>query len=129
MTAQVVFLQLAEEHPDVAAFLAGKTLENRPAHCTLAHKATHGSSAVAGFGRLVGTEVAVQLTAFYWNDQLAAWEVDWEPELKERGVATRNTFCHITVRAASAGCVLLLQMPAGVPGFKGCRPFPLRRSA
>ena len=82
----------------MAAFLAGKTLENRPAHVTLAHKATHGSAAVAGFGRLVGTKVNVRLTAFYFNDKLAAWEADWEQELKERGVASKNTFWHITVR-------------------------------
>ncbi|GAQ89772.1 RNA ligase [Klebsormidium nitens] len=88
--------KLAQEQPAVASFLAGKTLENRPAHVTLAHKATHGSAAVAGFGRLVGTKVDVRLTAFYFSDKLAAWEADWEQELKERGVASQNAFWHIT---------------------------------
>nr|XP_029120792.1 tRNA ligase 1 isoform X2 [Elaeis guineensis] len=68
--------KLAKKDPKVKAFLEDKNMENnlRKAHVTLAHKRSHGVTAVASFGVFLQQNVPVDFTALLFSDKLAALE-------------------------------------------------------
>ncbi|KAK7854665.1 trna ligase 1 [Quercus suber] len=89
---------LAENNPKVDAFLKDKDMVrslNR-AHVTLAHKRSHGVTAVAGYGLFLHQEVPVNLTALLFSDKLAAFEVCLGSVNGEK-VVSKNQWPHLTI--------------------------------
>ncbi|KAG1368834.1 tRNA ligase 1 [Cocos nucifera] len=68
--------KLARKDPKVKAFLEDKNMENnlRKVHVTLAHKRSHGVTAVASYGVFLQQNVPVDFTALLFSDKLAALE-------------------------------------------------------
>ncbi|XP_047337550.1 tRNA ligase 1 [Impatiens glandulifera] len=92
---------MGEKNSKVGAFLNNANIETslKQAHMTLAHKRSHGVSAVAGYGPFVGREVPVGVKALVFNDKMAALEtlpgsVDGET------ILSRNDWPHITLWTA-----------------------------
>lgn len=70
------------------------------AHVTLAHKRSHGVTAVASYGVFLNQEVPVDVTALLYNPQMAAFEaqlgsVDGEP------IHSKNEWPHVTLWTAN----------------------------
>ncbi|KAF2321811.1 hypothetical protein GH714_002912 [Hevea brasiliensis] len=67
---------LAQKNPKVEAFLQDKHLEHnlKKTHLTLAHKRSHGVTAVASYGLFLNQKVPVELTALLFTDKMAALE-------------------------------------------------------
>lgn len=86
-------------NPQVEAVLSKKNLKEslETAHITLAHKASHGASAVAAYAPLRGTETQLQLTALLFTEKLAAMEVQLVPSGGEKAVISKNEWPHLTV--------------------------------
>lgn len=90
--------QLAENNPKVNAFLKDKDIVrslNR-AHVTLAHKRSHGVTAVAGYGLFLHQEVPVNLTALLFSDKMAAFEARLGSVNGEK-VVSKNQWPHLTI--------------------------------
>ncbi|XP_038693813.1 tRNA ligase 1-like [Tripterygium wilfordii] len=62
------------KNPKFEAFLKDKLCCLRRAHATLAHKRSHGVTAVASHGFFLDRKVPVELTAFLFTDKMAALE-------------------------------------------------------
>lgn len=93
--------QLAEKNPRVEAFLKDKQLEDslKKAHLTLAHKRSHGVTAVASYGIFLNRLVPVNFTALLFSEKMAALEaqpgyVDGEK------VCSKNEWPHVTIWTA-----------------------------
>ncbi|XP_030968694.1 tRNA ligase 1 isoform X3 [Quercus lobata] len=95
---QTLLDNLAENNPKVNAFLKDKDIVrilNR-AHVTLAHKRSHGVTAVAGYGLFLHQEVPVNLTALLFSDKMAAFEVCLGSVNGEK-VVSKNQWPHLTI--------------------------------
>lgn len=89
---------MAAKDPRIEAFFKDKQIENslKRAHVTLAHKRSHGVTAVASYGIFLHREVPVEMTALLYDNKMAAFEsrlgsVDGE------NVISKNEWPHITL--------------------------------
>ena len=68
----------------------------RKGHVTLAHKRSHGVTAVASYGIFHHEKVPVDLTALLFSDKMAAFEARLGSVNGER-VVSKNEWPHVTV--------------------------------
>ncbi|XP_043699681.1 tRNA ligase 1 isoform X2 [Telopea speciosissima] len=89
---------LAVKNPKVEAFLKGKDMENslKKAHVTLAHKRSHGVTAVASYGMYLHREVPVDFTALLFSDNLAALEAH-PGSVDGEKITSKNQWPHVTI--------------------------------
>ncbi|PRQ33718.1 putative 2',3'-cyclic-nucleotide 3'-phosphodiesterase [Rosa chinensis] len=92
---------LAGTDSKAAAFLKDKNLENQinEAHVTLAHKRSHGVTAVANYGIFLHKQVPVDITALLFTDKIAAFEACPGSVEGER-VVSKNEWPHVTLWTA-----------------------------
>ena len=93
---------MAEKNPKVEAFLKDKHLEDslKEAHVTLAHKRSHGVTAVAGYGLFLNRQVPMDLTALLVSDKMAALEACPGAVDGER-ITSKNQWPHVTLWTAA----------------------------
>ncbi|CAK9174417.1 unnamed protein product [Ilex paraguariensis] len=102
VTEMISFLSnLGERNPEVEAFLKDKNMENSlaKAHVTLAHKRSHGVTAVASYGPFLHQEVPVDMIALLFSDQLAALEARLGSVDGEK-ISSKNQWPHVTLWTA-----------------------------
>lgn len=94
----ILLNQLAEKNPKVEAFLKDKHLENslRNAHVTLAHKRSHGVTAVANYGLFLNRQVPVDFTALLFSDKMAALEA-YPGSVDGERITSKNQWPHVTL--------------------------------
>lgn len=98
--ACILFMQLAAKNGEAGAFLKEKHLENlNKAHVTLAHKRSHGVTAVASYGTFLHKTVPVDLTKLFFSDKMAALEASLGSVEGER-VVSKNEWPHVTLWTA-----------------------------
>ncbi|XP_010253547.1 PREDICTED: uncharacterized protein LOC104594775 [Nelumbo nucifera] len=90
--------KIKEQYPQVEGFLKDKDLENslKKAHVTLAHKRSHGVTAVASYGVFLHQNVPVDLTALLFSDKLAAFEAHLGFVNGEK-ITSKNQWPHVTL--------------------------------
>ncbi|KAL6508857.1 hypothetical protein OROHE_021416 [Orobanche hederae] len=96
-----VLCGLAQKDPRVEAFLKDKNLKSSltRAHLTLAHKRSHGVTAVASYGPHVNQNVPVNVIALLFTDKLAALEA--EPGVvDDEKISSKNEWPHVTLWTA-----------------------------
>lgn len=95
---QTLLDNLAENNPKVKAYLKDKDMVKnlRKGHVTLAHKRSHGVTAVASYGIFHHEKVPVDLTALLFSDKMAAFEARLGSVNGER-VVSKNEWPHVTV--------------------------------
>lgn len=89
---------LAQKDPKVGNFLKDKSMESciQKAHLTLAHKRSHGVTAVANYGSFLHQKVPVDVAALLFSDKLAALEA--EPgSVEGEKVNSKNQWPHVTL--------------------------------
>lgn len=89
---------LAQKDPKAGDFLKDKSMESyiQKAHLTLAHKRSHGVTAVANYGSFLHQKVPVDVVALLFSDKLAALEA--EPGCVEgEKVNSKNQWPHVTL--------------------------------
>lgn len=89
---------LAKKDPKVGDFLKDKSMESciQKAHLTLAHKRSHGVTAVANYGSFLHQKVPVDVAALLFSDKLAALEA--EPgSVEGEKVNSKNPWPHVTI--------------------------------
>ncbi|CAK7342904.1 unnamed protein product [Dovyalis caffra] len=93
-----LIVQLAEDNPNVKTFLSDKDMEQnlKKAHVTLAHKKSHGVTAVASYGLFLHQKVPVELTALLFTDEMAALEAEIGSIDGEK-VVPKNEWPHVTI--------------------------------
>lgn len=93
--------QLAKEDTKVKVFLEDKNMENnlKKAHVTLAHKRSHGVTAVASYGVYLEQKVPVDFTAFLFSDKLAALEARLGSVNGDK-IDSKNEWPHVTIWTA-----------------------------
>ncbi|KAH7862977.1 hypothetical protein Vadar_011746 [Vaccinium darrowii] len=89
---------LAAKNPKVEAFLGNKNMETslKKAHVTLAHKRSHGVTAVASYGIHLDREVPVEMTALLFSDKMAALETSLGSVDGEK-ISSKNQWPHVTL--------------------------------
>ncbi|TQD73247.1 hypothetical protein C1H46_041214 [Malus baccata] len=91
---------LAAKHSEAEAFLKDKHLDKlSKAHVTLAHKRSHGVTAVASYGTFLNKTVPVDITKLFFSDKMAAFEASLGSVEGER-VVSKNEWPHVTVWTA-----------------------------
>ncbi|KAL6194871.1 hypothetical protein ACLB2K_035946 [Fragaria x ananassa] len=92
---------LAGKHKKAGAFLKDKNLENsiNKAHVTLAHKRSHGVTAVANYGTFLHKQVPVDITALIFTDKMAAFEA-FPGSVEGERVIPKNEWPHVTLWTA-----------------------------
>ncbi|XP_034219593.1 tRNA ligase 1 isoform X2 [Prunus dulcis] len=91
---------LAAKNSEAGAFLKEKHLENlNKAHVTLAHKRSHGVTAMASYGTFLHKTVPVDLTKLFFSDKMAALEASLGSVEGER-VVSKNEWPHVTLWTA-----------------------------
>lgn len=71
----------------------------KKAHVTLAHKRSHGVTAVASYGVFLNRDVPVHMTALIFNDKMAALEA--EPgSVDGEQIRSKNQWPHVTLWTA-----------------------------
>lgn len=93
--------QLAQKDPRVEGFLKDNNLKSSltKAHLTLAHKRSHGVTAVASYGPHVNRNVPVNVIALLFTDKLAALEA--EPGVvDDEKISSKNEWPHVTLWTA-----------------------------
>ncbi|XP_061991202.1 tRNA ligase 1-like [Rosa rugosa] len=92
---------LAGKDSKVEAFVKDKNLENsiNKAHVTLAHKRSHGVTAVANYGTFLHKLVPVDIAALLFTDKMAAFEACPGSVEGER-VTPKNEWPHVTLWTA-----------------------------
>lgn len=94
------FVQLAAKHSEAQAFLKDKHLDKlNKAHVTLAHKRSHGVTAVASYGTFLHKTVPVDITKLFFSDKMAAFEASLGSVEGER-VVSKNEWPHVTLWTA-----------------------------
>ncbi|KAG7950036.1 hypothetical protein I3843_13G092700 [Carya illinoinensis] len=95
---QSVLDDLAQKDPRVKAFLKNKEmLKNlNNAHVTLAHKRSHGVTAVASYGIFLHQKVPVRLTALLFSEKMAAFEACLG-SVNGETITSRNQWPHVTI--------------------------------
>lgn len=93
--------QLSGKNPSLEAFLKDKDLESclRKAHVTLAHKRSHGVTAVASYGVFINREVPVYMTALLYNPKMAAFEAQLG-SVDGEAINSKNEWPHVTLWTA-----------------------------
>lgn len=92
--------QLVRKNPGAEVVLGDGHLKNlTEAHVTLAHKRSHGVTAVANYGVFLHKEVPVELTALLYTDKMAAFEAELGSVDGER-VVSKNKWPHVTIWTA-----------------------------
>ncbi|KAK9279399.1 hypothetical protein L1049_013078 [Liquidambar formosana] len=78
-----------------------KHMENnlKKAHVTLAHKRSHGVTAVASYGMFLHREVPVDVTALLFSDQMAALEANLG-SVDGETIRSKNQWPHVTLWTA-----------------------------
>lgn len=69
------------------------------AHVTLAHKRSHGVTAVASYGHYVNQNVPIHMKALLFSDKLAALEADLGVVNGEK-LSSKNEWPHATIWTA-----------------------------
>uniref|UniRef100_A0A5B6ZRT4 tRNA ligase phosphodiesterase domain-containing protein n=2 Tax=Davidia involucrata TaxID=16924 RepID=A0A5B6ZRT4_DAVIN len=89
---------LSEKNPQVEAFLKDKNMKTslKRAHVTLAHKRSHGVTAVASYGLFLHRDVPVDFTALLFSDKMAAFEV-CPGSVDDEKINSRNQWPHVTL--------------------------------
>ncbi|CAI9289453.1 unnamed protein product [Lactuca saligna] len=92
---------IAEKEAKVKAFLEKKDMEEKlkKAHITLAHKRSHGVTAVANYGQFVNQKVPVDVNAVFFSDKLAALEVN-PGSIDGQKINCKNEWPHLTLWTA-----------------------------
>ncbi|KAL7115691.1 hypothetical protein ACP275_04G197800 [Erythranthe tilingii] len=88
---------LGEKDPRIEGFLEDKNLKSSlsKAHLTLAHKRSHGVTAVANYGPYVHQNVPIDMRAILFSDKTAAFEA--EPGVVEgEKLTSKNEWPHVT---------------------------------
>ncbi|KAL8057532.1 hypothetical protein ABFX02_04G190200 [Erythranthe guttata] len=92
---------LGEKDPRIEGFLKDKNLKSSltRAHLTLAHKRSHGVTAVANYGPYVHQNVPIDMRAILFSDKTAAFEA--EPGVVEgEKLTSKNEWPHVTLWTA-----------------------------
>ncbi|KAG8387723.1 hypothetical protein BUALT_Bualt02G0051100 [Buddleja alternifolia] len=92
---------LGEKDPRIEGFFEKKDLKSSftNAHLTLAHKRSHGVTAVASYGSHLGQNVPVDMTALLFSDRMAALEA--EPGVVDgEKIISKNEWPHVTLWTA-----------------------------
>ncbi|CAL1403373.1 unnamed protein product [Linum trigynum] len=92
---------LAQKNPEAEQFLKDKDLAQnlKKAHVTLAHKRSHGVTALAKFGPFVHQSVPVEFTALLFTDKMAALEAQLGSVDGEK-IESKNEWPHATLWTA-----------------------------
>ncbi|KAH6777911.1 RNAligase [Perilla frutescens var. frutescens] len=93
--------QLGTKDHRVEEFLKDKDLKSSltRAHMTLAHKRSHGVTAVAGFAPYLNQNVPIAVSSFLFSEKLAALEA--EPGVVDgEKLDSKNEWPHVTVWTA-----------------------------
>ncbi|GMH07895.1 hypothetical protein Nepgr_009735 [Nepenthes gracilis] len=93
-----VITTISEKNSEVEAFIMDKHVKDTltKAHVTLAHKRSHGVTAVANYGQFLNKRVPIELTAFLFSDKLAALEARIGSADGEK-IDSKNEWPHVTV--------------------------------
>ncbi|KAJ0752193.1 putative tRNA ligase 1 [Helianthus annuus] len=86
-----------ENNPKVKTFIENNNLQK--AHITLAHKRSHGVTAVANYGRFVNQKVPVDVTALLLSNKLAALEAQ-PGSIEGQKITSKNEWPHLTLWTA-----------------------------
>ncbi|KAD4384472.1 hypothetical protein E3N88_24640 [Mikania micrantha] len=91
---------VSENDPKVKPFIENNLRNNlEKAHITLAHKRSHGVTAVANYGRFVNQKVPVDVTALLLSDKLAALEA-LPGFIDGQKISSKNEWPHLTLWTA-----------------------------
>lgn len=95
---QSLLVELAGKDPTIDLFFKEKDLERnlKKAHVTLAHKRSHGVTAVASYGPYVNRNVPVELTSLLFTDKMAAFEADLG-SVDDEKIVSKNQWPHVTI--------------------------------
>nr|XP_043613270.1 tRNA ligase 1 [Erigeron canadensis] len=98
---QNLLSNISENNSKVKLFLENKDIENslKKAHITLAHKRSHGVTAVANYGRFINQKVYVDVTALFFSDHLAALET-YPGCINDQKINSKNEWPHLTLWTA-----------------------------
>ncbi|XP_058108082.1 tRNA ligase 1 isoform X2 [Magnolia sinica] len=90
--------KLAEANLKACEFLKERDIPNslRQCHITLAHKRSHGVTAVASYGVFLNQKVPVTLTALLFSDKLAALEACLG-SIDDEKISSKNQWPHVTI--------------------------------
>ncbi|XP_022732518.1 tRNA ligase 1 isoform X2 [Durio zibethinus] len=90
--------KMSGKNDNIKAFLKDKHMENilRKAHVTLAHKRSHGVTAVASYGLYLHRQVPVELTALLFTDKMAALEAQLG-SIDDEKIVSKNEWPHVTI--------------------------------
>lgn len=90
--------QLAGKDPTIDLFFKDKDLEHnlKKAHVTLAHRRSHGVTAVASYGPYVNRNVPVELTSLLFTDKMAAFEA-LLGSVDDEKIISKNQWPHVTI--------------------------------
>ncbi|KAL5996705.1 hypothetical protein ACLOJK_007624 [Asimina triloba] len=93
--------KLADSNPKACEFLKQKGIANslRQCHVTLAHKRSHGVTAVASYGVFLNKKVPVSVTALLFSDKFAALEAH-PGSVDDEKVVSKNQWPHVTIWTA-----------------------------
>ncbi|XP_024970933.1 tRNA ligase 1 isoform X2 [Cynara cardunculus var. scolymus] len=92
---------ISKNEPKVKAFLEDTNMANnlKTAHITLAHKRSHGVTAVANYGPFVNQTVPVDVAALFLSDKLAALETH-PGSVDGQKISSKNQWPHLTLWTA-----------------------------
>ncbi|OVA18150.1 tRNA ligase [Macleaya cordata] len=93
--------ELAEKNPKIKGFLKDKDMSSclEKAHVTLAHKRSHGVTAVANYAVYLNQNVPVDLTAIVFSEKSAALEACLGSVDGEK-ISSKNEWPHVTIWTA-----------------------------
>ncbi|KAF2321845.1 hypothetical protein GH714_003057 [Hevea brasiliensis] len=98
----IVFAAINLPVPEICSSLDNdKHLEHnlKKTHLTLAHKRSHGVTAVASYGMFLNQKVPVELTALLFTDKMAALEAQ-PGSVDGEKVVSKNEWPHVTIWTA-----------------------------
>lgn len=97
LSSFICFKQLAGKDPTIDLFFKEDLERNlKKAHVTLAHKRSHGVTAVASYGPYVNRNVPVELTSLLFTDKMAAFEADLG-SVDDEKIVSKNQWPHVTI--------------------------------
>ncbi|KAH9700811.1 tRNA ligase 1 [Citrus sinensis] len=94
---QSLLVELAGKDPTIDLFFKEDLERNlKKAHVTLAHKRSHGVTAVASYGPYVNRNVPVELTSLLFTDKMAAFEAHLG-SVDDEKIVSKNQWPHVTI--------------------------------
>lgn len=94
---QSLLVELAGKDPTIDLFFKEDLERNlKKAHVTLAHKRSHGVTAVASYGPYVNRNVPVELTSLHFTDKMAAFEAHLG-SVDDEKIVSKNQWPHVTI--------------------------------